>query len=273
MPATYALVTPRESSRRVASRIPLLDDDDDDGLFLNPSSSQSRPLFPPTSSPMPLRTPVRRQPGLFASPDRAALSVRQLNSPSTLSTATVQTAGTKRKPTTSIVCNTPSRKRTLTPLSITGGVKPEDGESSSLGFDRLAPLAAPRFNVRTPHTKAETELHLKRQADSMTKLRIQDMPISGEESGYDSGPDVRPILGVTATNPRSKGNAKLPLLQSPRLNMLKGNHRKEEEVIEAVSPGGHITKRRARSRPVSAELLESALTTPISDHVSFANFG
>lgn len=30
----------------------------------------------------------------------------------------------------------------------------------------------------------------------------------------------------------------------------------KEEVVEAISPGGHIVKRRARSRPVSAELLE-----------------
>jgi mitosis inhibitor protein kinase SWE1 len=33
---------------------------------------------------------------------------------------------------------------------------------------------------------------------------------------------------------------------------------KDDEVVEAISPGlGHVTKRRARSRLVSQELLES----------------
>ncbi|KAG2028461.1 hypothetical protein BDR03DRAFT_1019766 [Suillus americanus] len=36
----------------------------------------------------------------------------------------------------------------------------------------------------------------------------------------------------------------------------------KDEVIEAISPGGHIIKRRARSRPVSIELLESVNHTP-----------
>ena len=43
-----------------------------------------------------------------------------------------------------------------------------------------------------------------------------------------------------------------------------------DEVAEAVSPGGHITKRRARSRPVSQELLESAhhsLSPQVPPHV------
>ncbi|KAG0701357.1 hypothetical protein DFH29DRAFT_927493 [Suillus ampliporus] len=36
----------------------------------------------------------------------------------------------------------------------------------------------------------------------------------------------------------------------------------KDEVTEAISPGGHIIKRRARSRPVSLELLESVNHTP-----------
>jgi hypothetical protein len=32
---------------------------------------------------------------------------------------------------------------------------------------------------------------------------------------------------------------------------------KDDGVVEAISPGGHVMKRRARSRPVSQELLES----------------
>ena len=40
--------------------------------------------------------------------------------------------------------------------------------------------------------------------------------------------------------------------------------KEKEEVAEAISPGGHIVKRRARSRPVSAELLESNFKSPKS---------
>ena len=44
--------------------------------------------------------------------------------------------------------------------------------------------------------------------------------------------------------------------KSPGLAVLIGrNIQKEDEVVEAMSPGGHVNKRRARSRPVSAELL------------------
>jgi mitosis inhibitor protein kinase SWE1 len=41
---------------------------------------------------------------------------------------------------------------------------------------------------------------------------------------------------------------------------------KDDEVVEAMtrSPGGHVTKRRARSRPVSQELLES-VNYPLTD--------
>ncbi|KAJ7045667.1 kinase-like domain-containing protein [Mycena alexandri] len=37
-----------------------------------------------------------------------------------------------------------------------------------------------------------------------------------------------------------------------------------EEVVEACSPGGHITKRRARSRPVSQELLQGSPSPPVA---------
>lgn len=36
----------------------------------------------------------------------------------------------------------------------------------------------------------------------------------------------------------------------------------KDEVVEAMSPGDHVNKRRARSRPVSAELLSSVASTP-----------
>lgn len=40
-----------------------------------------------------------------------------------------------------------------------------------------------------------------------------------------------------------------------------------DEVVEAVSPGGHVSKRRARSRPVSLELLESVATAKNNNSV------
>ena len=46
-----------------------------------------------------------------------------------------------------------------------------------------------------------------------------------------------------------------------------------DEVIEDMSPGGHINKRRARSRPVSRELqLLSASSTPAHKNTSVSRF-
>ncbi|KAI0073368.1 hypothetical protein K474DRAFT_1710756 [Panus rudis PR-1116 ss-1] len=223
-----------------------VDDDEDDRLFLAP---QSRSVLPPSSSPLPLRTPIKHTGRVF-SPERSALSVKQLNSPS----AETRTAGTKRKPSTPAPI-----KRTLTPLSTTASTALEDGTP---GFDRLAPLPAPQFTLRTPKTKAETDFNLKRQADSMTRLRIHDVNASGDESGYDSGGDIpintKPLFPSSAVKGKTKPK---PLnLQSPRAEI--ASHAKDDEVVEAVSPGGHVTKRRARSRPVSAELLESVRDLP-----------
>ncbi|KAI0790739.1 hypothetical protein C8Q75DRAFT_806130 [Abortiporus biennis] len=274
LPSSYALASPRPISTRPQARA-MMDDYDEDGLFLAPSSVGAHPLFPPSSSPLPLRTPVKQSARGRTTPERPALSVKHINSPPSASACL--TAGTKRKP-TSISFNTPSRKRTLTPLTITSSAVLEDGEGSALGFDRLAPLAAPRFGARTPHTKAETEAHLKRQADSMTRLKIQDLEQSGDESGYDSGPDIRDIARSAAarlfqaaapSSANMKGKVNASQLQSPRLRLLiqEGQKKKDDEVVESVSPGGHINKRRARSRPVSAELLETAPnTTPFLDH-------
>lgn len=76
------------------------DDEEDDGLFTN---IQSHSLFPPSSSPMPLRTPIKPS-GSVLSPEQPVLSVNNLNS--------TQTAGTKRKPTPAVT--TAFRKLTLT---------------------------------------------------------------------------------------------------------------------------------------------------------------
>ncbi|KAI0718962.1 hypothetical protein C8T65DRAFT_69408 [Cerioporus squamosus] len=255
--------------------------DDEDDLFLGPSPSSSSQFIPPSSPALrtPLRTPVKdpSKDSLGFSPDRSALSVKHLNVAATLfSTAS---AGTKRKPTP--ICTTPSRSRTMTPLSVTATAA-HSQDSAALYFDRLAPLPTPRFDTRTPHTKAETELHLRRQAETMTMLSIRDLDHSADESGYDSDPDANgtiekqsrlfmggaggsaaPFSSIKA-RPRTKTTAKG---KSPSLELLtRAGLVNDEEVAEAISPGGHVSKRRARSRPVSSELLESVQSTPVVSH-------
>ncbi|KAJ6587067.1 kinase-like domain-containing protein [Mycena vulgaris] len=92
--------------------------------------------------------------------------------------------------------------------------------SSRIAFHRLAPLPAPQFTTRTPQSPAETDAYLRSHTATLTRLSISDL-----HDEFDDGP---------------------PPLTHP------------EEVVEASSPGGHITKRRARSRPVSQELLEGS---------------
>lgn len=261
--------------------------DEDDDIFLGPSPSSN---FIPPSSPAPLRTPLRtpvKDPSrdtFQLSPDRGALSVKHLNVTSAFfSTAS---AGLKRKPRP--ICTTPSRSRTMTPLNITSTSGQALGSATAaLLFDRLAPLSAPRFaSVReTPQTKAETELHLKKQAETMTMLSIRDLDRSDDESGYDSDPDAIHSRSGTIEKQRllfmasAGGPAAAPFSSIKARTRTKGTIKgkslglevltrrglvNDEEVIEAISPGGHVTKRRARSRPVSAELLESVHHTPLA---------
>ena len=80
----------------------------------------------------------------------------------------------------------------MTPLVVASAAPHVQTSDSARLFDRLAPLSAPRFAPArtTPQTKAETELHLKKQAETMTMLSIRDLDRSGDESGYDSDPDA-----------------------------------------------------------------------------------
>ncbi|KAI0674950.1 hypothetical protein C8Q78DRAFT_1182958 [Trametes maxima] len=269
---------PHRSSLNIDSSMAV---DEDDDLFLGPSSSSSSRIIPP-SSPIPLRTPLRTpiKDVLHLSPDRSALSVKHLNAPPAFITSS--TLGTKRKPTP--ICTTPSRSRTMTPLNVTSAAAGQaHPDAASTLFDRLAPLSAPRFCSRTPQSKAETELHLRKQAETMTMLSIRDLDqSSADESGYDSDPNAkgtidgqRPLFlgtagGSTAplssikSRSRVKAGAKL---KSPGLDVLtRRSLINDEEVAEAISPGGHVTKRRARSRPLSSELLESVHNTPTAVH-------
>ncbi|KAI8994029.1 hypothetical protein BD414DRAFT_481168 [Trametes punicea] len=251
------------------------DDDDEDDLFLAPSSSSSSHIIP-SSSPVHLRTPLRtpiRDP-LRPSPDRSALSAQHLD-------AAPASAGTKRKPTP--ICTTPSRTRTMTPLNVTSAVTTRNyGDGTGTLFDRLAPLSAPRFCARTPQSKAETELHLKKQAETMTMLSIRDLDQSADESGYDSDPHTKRTIekqqrlfmatpgGSAAPRSSIKARSSAQSVAKADLPDFETLARKglsdEDEVAEAISPGGHVNKRRARSRPVSAELLESFHNTPTVSH-------
>ncbi|KAJ6499152.1 hypothetical protein C8R45DRAFT_981321 [Mycena sanguinolenta] len=114
---------------------------------------------------------------------------------------------------------TKRKQHTSTPLRLAPLASPN---ASYVPFHRLAPLPAPQFTTRTPQTAAEADAHLRSHTATLTRLRISDL---NDEFDDDLDP---------------------PLPSRP------------EEVVEACSPGGHITKRRARSRPVSQELLEGS---------------
>ncbi len=152
----------------------------------------------------------------------------------------------------------------LTPLSTTSAQQDGDDEFNIFAFDRLT---APKFGVvRTPQTRAETELYLKKQEDSMTRLKIVDRDCSGEEAGYDSGVEMGQSDEVTCMRlfnegtSSSVGRGKAAAHAAGLSLVTKKSLVKEEEVVESMSPGGHINKRRARSRPVSQELLSAANT-------------
>ena len=151
---------------------------------------------------------------------------------------------------------------TSTPLSIS---------SSGVAFHRLAPLAAPRFAIRTPQSKVDTDASLRNQAETMKRLRIRDMDNSDDDWGVieDNSSESDCDLPGSYTVPAKKlFAARLPGLSrktvslSPLANILPQKGTPMDEVAAAVSPGGHIIKRRARSRPVSQELLESAHHSP-----------
>jgi mitosis inhibitor protein kinase SWE1 len=161
--------------------------------------------FPPLTQP--LRTPVKE-------------IHRVLGSYSTSHSSAY--VGNKRSNTT-----LPARARVFTPLIVS---TPEGPASASANlFDCLVSLPAPWFTARTPPTKAETEVHLRKQMDTLDG--------SGDESEH----------------------------ASFSAGIIDARIRQEEEVVESVSPGGHINKRRTRSRPLSDELLAvSSSPKPVS---------
>ena len=246
---------------------PVQIDDDEGSIFLSPSSAATSPFFPAPSS-QPLRTPVKEE---LRSVVRPVLKSRELNTQSeaaSTSATSCAAVGTKRKSSArSGGFSTPLRHSASTPLSISAA---KADPASGVAFHRLAPLAAPRFGTRTPQSKAETEAYLKGQAETMKRLRIRDMENSDEDWGVvvddDSACEAEERNNVAPKKPFS---SKLSLLSRRSKNQLRSPRKpltiravpqkgsNLDEVTEAISPGGHILKRRARSRPVSLELLES----------------
>ncbi|KAF9263270.1 hypothetical protein L218DRAFT_902227 [Marasmius fiardii PR-910] len=218
-----------------------VDDDDDARVLESPSASRSPP-FPVITSP-PLLTPIKRTSGEFDELNQSAI----LDTPSSIQHISHPGCGIKRKPYRQF---TPLRKHTLTPLSITSNqIDGNDGPT----MDRLAPLPPPAFIARTPQSRSA-----ERRRTSMHSLRITDLNDSDEDlyagnnSNLDFGDEERADALFLGDSPATGSvTFRKPL-------RMKGRGNKEsDEVVEAISPGGHITKRRARSRPVSSELLES----------------
>lgn len=229
-------------------------DDDDGSIFLSSSTSFS-PFFP-TSASQPLLTPVKQ---IHRFPSPSALSVKPPITTSApldpLNSVTRVGVGTKRK--SAQHGSTPIRQHDLTPLMITSQRKKGDPATEFAMLDRLAPLPAPKFAAATPQTKAETDAHLRRQTATLTRLRLSDF--------IEPGNDIEAVDNDSGCEMEDDDRRKALFsdkVQSHMKTVTKGKGKEDEEVAAAISPGGHITKRRARRRPLSAELLESTHRSP-----------
>ena len=211
---------------------------DTDDLFSSPSTSRlvskqgpgtTPPRFPTHSNSAPLRTPVKdSQSNLFRTLDE-------------LPRHADAGVGAKRKP-APLFKTTPLRKPAVTPLKVTTAAPfPTHPPNDSLSFGRLAPLSAPRFSSRTPQTKVDTEHALRRQAETMTKLRIGGLATCTGDSDSD--------------------------LDQPKLLL-----NRNDGIATSISPDGHVSKRRVRSRPSSGEMLEDLADSPFLVHVRISTF-
>lgn len=250
--STQSPYAPTPSNPLASKPQPIAIDDKEGSIFLSsgPSVSTTKPL---------LLTPVRPS---HCSMNRSALSPRSPEANLSSNTASflpdpdpgARTGlGTKRKST--IHC-TPLRRHNLTPLKLVP-LTPDNGENPSFQFNRLAPLPTPKTNDCTPKTKTETELYLKRHTATLTRLRISDCDASGD--GFNRSPsdseceiDEDEANTLFLSNARMKHKVASLGLSAGRALTNKGKTNKE--VAAVISPGGHVTKRRARSRPVSSEL-------------------
>ena len=205
-------------------------DDEEGNIFLSTAAPTAQVPLTPLKQP-------RRVPGSAVPSARQQSTVVATAGDGTHAVSR-SAAGTKRKSTT---ITTPLRQHNLTPLRSSQSAKLND---SGISFDRLARLSSPKFGASTPQSKAETDAHIRCQTDTLTRLRLSDPEvIDFDDAANDSGCEM------------DEGSAH----RSPTMRKQSKSHAaKVDEVAEAVSPGGHIAKRRARSRPVSFELLEGA---------------
>ena len=218
-------------------------DDEEGHIFLATTASIGKPLLTPVKK---LRRVSSRSALLFRQPSTA---VPVITGDDNTAVSRTVGAGTKRK---SSANATPLRTHSITtPLKLT-----QPNKDAGSGLHRLAPLTAPKFVVDTPKTKAETEAYLRRHTDTLTRLRLSDPDgIDFNSPADDSGCEMDEDAGhaLSPTKPKPPKRLVIEAMQAG-----KG----DEEVIEAISPGGHVTKRRARSRPVSVELLEFTFKSP-----------
>ncbi|PPQ66309.1 hypothetical protein CVT24_007306 [Panaeolus cyanescens] len=249
------------------------DDDDEGSIFLASSTSTS----------LPLRTPVKQvhriRPLMAFQPPPTNI-YDPVHAVDTVSAATVG-AGTKRK---TLQPTTPHQFSTPEPFSTT------NLSDSPIFFDRLP---APKFIARTPQTKAETEAYIKSQTATLTRLRLSDQTNlyansladetefdtlandSGCDMNMDMDQDPIPNPIFIPPNPSSKLYSRTNLKTKPIPLSFSSSPmpiNEKEDIVEAVSPGGHINKRRARSRPTSSELhREHSLKSPVSPPTKVRN--
>jgi mitosis inhibitor protein kinase SWE1 len=212
-------------------------DDEEGNIFLSTAASIAQPPITPLKQP-------RRVPSNSLLSATVAPLAWDANNP-----VSRAAAGIKRKST----CSTTSlRQQSLTPLRTSQSAKLND---SGISFDRLAPPLAPNFGLNTPQSKADTDAHLRSQTDTLTRLRLSDQ----EVVDFDHAADESDCEMDDASADRSPSTRK-----QPKSLMIDTVHaaKADQEVAEAISPGGHVSKRRARSRPVSLELLECVLRSP-----------
>ncbi|KAJ3811175.1 hypothetical protein F5876DRAFT_88461 [Lentinula aff. lateritia] len=235
-------------------------DDDEASVLLGSPSATTSPLFA-ASMARSLFTPVKQAPrvvdGLSPTPTAGSPALRPQPTGGT---------GLKRK-SVSTRQSTPLRQHSLTPLDIAStGLK---GSTDGGRFDRLAPLPAPKFPIRTPQTKKDTDPQLPQETATMTRLRISDLNEFEDEfeGGNDSGCDLGCDLDLEDDKARGDelflGGEVMPMRGRGKVEAalrLAGKGKFNEEVAEAISPGGHIIKRRARARPLSDELLSSTVS-------------
>lgn len=265
--STQSSYSPTPSNPLASKPQPIAIDDKEGSIFLSSGPSVStKPL---------LLTPVGPS---HRSMNRSAQSPRSLEANLSLNAAsflpdpdpdTRTGLGTKRKST--IHC-TPLRRHNLTPLKL-APFTPDNGGNPFFQFDRLAPLPTPKTNDCTPKTKAETELYLKRHTATLTRLRISDCDASGDDfnnSASDSGCEIDDDEANTLFLSNARMKHKVASLGLSAGRALTNKSKTNKEVAAVISPGGHVTKRRARSRPVSSELKQYGRSPGrVSSHINF----